>query len=45
VRFRAGEALTRMGAKGLEMLKKIAAGGEGLARDTARLTLAERKLL
>ncbi len=45
VRFRAAQSLTRMGAEGRKLLTNVATAGEGLAREAARLTLAERKLL
>ena len=43
VRFRAGEALVRLGRDGTEALMQVAAEGAGLAREAARLTLAERR--
>jgi len=45
VRFKAGEALARLGDRGRELLVEVAERGDGTARETARLTLAERKLL
>lgn len=42
VRFRAGEALFRLGAGGRDMLKEVASDGSGFAREAAIATLAER---
>ena len=44
VRFRAGEALSRMGEEGARLLREAAAGGSGLAREAASRTMAERGL-
>jgi HEAT repeat protein len=43
VRFRAGEALWRLGPRGHAMLGRIAAGDDELASRAARLTLEERR--
>ena len=42
VRFRAGEALARLGKPGIEALLQVTSDGHGLARQAARLTIAER---
>jgi HEAT repeat protein len=42
VRFRAGEALSRLGAPGRALLIEVARGGEPIASQAAELTLAER---
>ena len=45
VRFRAGEALIRIGPTGIALLRKAAAGGDGdAAAVSARLILAEERL-
>lgn len=44
VRFRAGEALTLLGAEGVRLLRETAEGGSGAAQTAAALTLAERNL-
>jgi HEAT repeat protein len=45
VRFRAGEALARLGDEGQGLLRDLAEHGSEAARETARLTLAERGLV
>jgi len=44
VRFRAGEALTRLGEPGVVLLQQVASVGDEPARSAAALTLAERGL-
>lgn len=43
VRFRAGEALWRLGPAGHAVLERVAAEGEEVAQEAARLTLEERR--
>lgn len=42
VRYRAGEALWRLGPRGRDMLERVALAGAALARDAATRTLEER---
>lgn len=42
VRFRAGEALWRLGPRGRDTLERVALAGPALARDAAKRTLEER---
>ncbi len=44
VRFRAGEALARLGSQGLAELRSAAVAGDTVTREAASLTLAERGL-
>jgi HEAT repeat protein len=44
VRFRAGDALARLGSKGVTRLKEIASTGDPLAQRAAELALAEHNL-
>lgn len=44
VRFRAAEALAKLGSPGEELLRQVAAGEPGLRRDTAAAVLAEAGL-
>lgn len=45
VRFRAGEALTRMGSEGARLLREAAQHAPAPGREAARLTMAERGIV